>query len=286
MTTEHNAFSPLPEAPTPSLAARQEAIAAAMQQFEQKIRGRSPRIRARSASHQQTALFKPPLMRSFLMPRARHVIPASLAVLIAGSAVAGSFTIKHRSSSNRPSSSNSPHGYKRTCRVPMLRPRLRREARGIRPLTNQDRNEACKHRLSALTSVCSGDAADCASRADAAGRADRARPLRRRTGECIQDRTRGAGLDLLDRCGHGIVFVRARLTQSQRPPATCGSPHRGVRQLFPIRVCGTRDGRPSRSGPRSRCFRAPGPKDARSSRSGSRAMPCRPPPARAPIWCS
>jgi Ca-activated chloride channel family protein len=86
MATEPESFSRLPEAPAPSAQATEAAIAGATQRFQQKIRGRSQGAAHDLRLTQQTASLKPSSSRSSIMPRARHVIAASLVVLIAGSA--------------------------------------------------------------------------------------------------------------------------------------------------------------------------------------------------------
>ena len=55
--------------------------------------------------------------------------------------------------------------------------------------------------------------------------------------ESVQDRLRGAGLDLLDRRRHRLLFVRPRLAQPQRPAAAGRGADRGDDQLFPLRLC-------------------------------------------------
>ena len=66
----------------------------------------------------------------------------------------------------------------------------------------------------------------------------RPRPVRGRRREPVQDRARGAGLHVLDRRRHRLLFVRARLAQPQRPAAAGGGAHRGARQLLPLRLRG------------------------------------------------
>ena len=45
---------------------------------------------------------------------------------------------------------------------------------------------------------------------------------------------RGAGLDLLDRCRHRVLFLRPRLAQPERAAAAGGGADRGDGQLFPL----------------------------------------------------
>src|SRR5712691_7115468 len=84
MASEHDTLSRLPEAPAPAPARRQAAIANAVEQFEKKYRTRFQAPARHLRLMQQTAI--PPSRRRTAMPRARHLIAASLVVLMAGSA--------------------------------------------------------------------------------------------------------------------------------------------------------------------------------------------------------
>jgi hypothetical protein len=87
MASEHDILSRLPEAPPPPRDARQAAIIDALQRFEEKNRARSQGSEQHLRLTQQTASSIPPSRRSSIMPRARHLIAASLvAVLMSGSA--------------------------------------------------------------------------------------------------------------------------------------------------------------------------------------------------------
>jgi Ca-activated chloride channel family protein len=83
MTTEHHAFPALPDAPAPAPEARQAAIGAAMQRFENKAArplqasAHDPRLTQRTAPSAPSS--RRPIMR------ARYAIAASLVVLVAGS---------------------------------------------------------------------------------------------------------------------------------------------------------------------------------------------------------
>jgi Ca-activated chloride channel family protein len=86
MASEHDILARLPEAPTPAPEIRQAAIANALERFEKKSR-----MPPQGSAHdlrliQQTASFTPPSRRRSVM-RARNVIAASVAVLVAGSAL-------------------------------------------------------------------------------------------------------------------------------------------------------------------------------------------------------
>src|SRR6267378_8290339 len=86
MASEHDILSRLPEAPAPAPDARQAAIANALERFEKRnrtlLQGSAHDLRLM----QQTAAFTPPSRRRSVM-RARNVIAASVAVLVAGSAL-------------------------------------------------------------------------------------------------------------------------------------------------------------------------------------------------------
>jgi Ca-activated chloride channel homolog len=86
MASEHDILARLPEAPAPSPDARQAAIASAVERFEKKSRARRQGSGHDRRLTQQTAPFTAPSRRSPAMPRARHLIAASLVVLMAGSA--------------------------------------------------------------------------------------------------------------------------------------------------------------------------------------------------------
>jgi Ca-activated chloride channel homolog len=86
MASEHDILAPLPEAPAPSPDARQAAIASAVERFEKKYRAHPQGSGLDRRLTQQTAPFTAPSRRSPAMPRARHLIAASLVVLMAGSA--------------------------------------------------------------------------------------------------------------------------------------------------------------------------------------------------------
>ena len=86
MASEHDILARLPEAPAPSPDARQAAIASAVERFEKKNRAHPQGSGLDRRLTQQTAPFTPPSRRSPAMPRARHLIAASLVVLMAGSA--------------------------------------------------------------------------------------------------------------------------------------------------------------------------------------------------------
>ena len=112
------------------------------------------------------------------------------------------------------------------------------------------------------------------------------RQVHQRRRKCVQNRPRGAGLDLLDRRRHRLLFIGSRLAQPQCPAAAGGGADRGDDQLFPLRLCARRALRSSRSAPMSRCFRARGRTGASSSASASRAMRSRARPDRAPTSSS
>ena len=86
MASEHDILARLPEAPAPSPNARQAAIASAVERFEKKNRAYPQGSGLDRRLTQQTAPFTPPSRRSPAMPRARHLIAASLVVLMTGSA--------------------------------------------------------------------------------------------------------------------------------------------------------------------------------------------------------
>ena len=87
MASEHDTLFRLPEAPAAAPARRQAAIANAMDEFEKKYRTRFQAPARHLRLMQQTVSSIPPSRRRTAMPRARHVIAASLVVLMAGSAV-------------------------------------------------------------------------------------------------------------------------------------------------------------------------------------------------------
>jgi Ca-activated chloride channel homolog len=87
MASEHDILSRLPDGPEPALGARDAAITEALLRFEQRNRARSQGLLHDLRLKQQTASSKSPSRRSSAMPRARHLIAASLAVLVAGSAI-------------------------------------------------------------------------------------------------------------------------------------------------------------------------------------------------------
>src|SRR5262249_50151891 len=76
-----------PDGPQPAPDARQAAMTEALLRFDQKHRAHSQGILHDPRLKQQTASSTPPSRRSSAMPRARHLIAASLAVLVAGSAL-------------------------------------------------------------------------------------------------------------------------------------------------------------------------------------------------------
>src|SRR5947209_18952247 len=91
MASEHDTLSRLPEAPAPAPARRRAAIANAVDAFEKKYRTRFQAPARHLRLMQQTAPSAAPSRRRTamlrtVMPRARHVIAASLVVLMAGSA--------------------------------------------------------------------------------------------------------------------------------------------------------------------------------------------------------
>jgi Ca-activated chloride channel family protein len=83
MAPEHDILASLPEAPAPARDRRQAAILKASQRFAQKYRAPFQGSEHALRLTQQTA--SPPSRRRSIM-RARHVIAASLVVLVAGSA--------------------------------------------------------------------------------------------------------------------------------------------------------------------------------------------------------
>src|SRR4051812_33975329 len=87
MASEHDILSRLPDGPDPAPDARQAAITEAMMRFDQRNRPSSQGFLHDLRLKQQTASSTPPLRRSSARPRARHLIAASLAVLVAGSAL-------------------------------------------------------------------------------------------------------------------------------------------------------------------------------------------------------
>src|SRR5262245_24156393 len=87
MASEHDILSRLPDAPEPSPDARQGAITEALMRFDRRHRARSQGFLHDLRLKQQTASSTLPSRRSSAMPRARHLIAASLAVLVAGSAI-------------------------------------------------------------------------------------------------------------------------------------------------------------------------------------------------------
>jgi Ca-activated chloride channel family protein len=82
MASEHD--MQLPEAPTPSPAARDVAIAKAVAGFDKTLRAHAQGPSSETRLMQQTA-DSVPSHRSTPMPRARHLIAASLVLLISGS---------------------------------------------------------------------------------------------------------------------------------------------------------------------------------------------------------
>jgi Ca-activated chloride channel family protein len=83
MTSESDLHVRLPDAPPPAPKAREAALAAALRHFDRK-HGTSPQGFASSLRlTDETAL--PPSRRSSFMPRARHLVAASLVALMAGS---------------------------------------------------------------------------------------------------------------------------------------------------------------------------------------------------------
>lgn len=94
MTTDHD--TQLPPSPAPSQRAREAAIAAAMQRFDTKMSGDIQGENEQPRLMQQTAPFTRPSRRSFVMPRSRQLIAASLAVLATGSAIWISLETSHR----------------------------------------------------------------------------------------------------------------------------------------------------------------------------------------------
>jgi Ca-activated chloride channel homolog len=87
MASEHDILSRLPDAPEPAPDAREAAITEALLRFDQRHRARSQGFLHDLRLKQQTASSTSPSRRSSAMPRARHLIAASLAVLVAGSAI-------------------------------------------------------------------------------------------------------------------------------------------------------------------------------------------------------
>src|SRR5258708_17296812 len=87
MASEQDILSRLPDGPDPSPDARQAAIMEALMRFDQRNRARSQGFLHDLRLKQQTAASTLPSRRSSAMPRARHLIAASLAVLVAGSAI-------------------------------------------------------------------------------------------------------------------------------------------------------------------------------------------------------
>src|SRR5262252_155447 len=91
MASEHDILSRLPDGPEPAPEIRQATITEALLRFDQKHRARSQGF-SQGFLHdlrlkQQTASSDLPSRRSSAMPRARHLIAASLIVLVAGSAI-------------------------------------------------------------------------------------------------------------------------------------------------------------------------------------------------------
>jgi Ca-activated chloride channel family protein len=87
MASEHDILSRLPEGPEPAPAARDAAMTEALLRFDQSNHARSQGILHDLRLKQQTVSSTSPSRRSSAMPRARHLIAASLAVLVAGSAI-------------------------------------------------------------------------------------------------------------------------------------------------------------------------------------------------------
>jgi Ca-activated chloride channel family protein len=86
MASEHDILARLPEAPAPAPKIRQAAIANALERFEKKSRTISQGSAHDLRLMQHTAASTQPSRRRSVM-RARNVIAASVAVLIAGSAI-------------------------------------------------------------------------------------------------------------------------------------------------------------------------------------------------------
>jgi len=86
MASDHDILANLPAAPPPAPNVQHAAIAKAVEQFEKKNRPRAQGSHHDLRLTQQTASANSPSRRSSDMPRARHLIAASLIVLIAGSA--------------------------------------------------------------------------------------------------------------------------------------------------------------------------------------------------------
>src|SRR5262245_38969979 len=87
MASEHDILSRLPDGPEPAPDARQAAMTEALLRFDQRNHTRSQGFLHGLRLKQQTASSTSPSRRSSAMPRARHLIAASLAVLVAGSAL-------------------------------------------------------------------------------------------------------------------------------------------------------------------------------------------------------
>ncbi len=90
--------------------------------------------------------------------------------------------------------------------------------------------------------------------------------------EPVQDRAGSAGLDLLDRRRHRLLFLGPRFAQPERAAAAGRGPDRGDGQLLPLRLRAADERASSRSAPTSRCCRARGRRAASSCGSGSRAI--------------
>src|SRR3981081_4541030 len=86
MASEHDILSRLPEAPAPAPHAPQAPTANALERFDKRNRTLPQGSAHDLRLMQQTASFTPPSRRRSVM-RARNVIAASVAVLVAGSAL-------------------------------------------------------------------------------------------------------------------------------------------------------------------------------------------------------
>jgi Ca-activated chloride channel homolog len=84
MASEHKIRASLPEAPAPSLSAREKAVAAALQRFDEKIAENHQGSKRGTRLKEQTANSTPPSLRRSLMPRVRYGIAASFVFLLAG----------------------------------------------------------------------------------------------------------------------------------------------------------------------------------------------------------
>ena len=86
MASEHDILARLPEAPAPAPDARQAAIANALERFDKRNHARPQGTAHDLRLMQQTASSILPSRRRSVM-RARNVIAASVAILVAGSAL-------------------------------------------------------------------------------------------------------------------------------------------------------------------------------------------------------